>query len=206
MTRRKKAEPVPEDDGTRLVGYARVSTDDQDLSAQVDALSQFGVLEDNLHKDKASGVANRRPGLSLALKDVRPGDTFVVWKLDRLGRDAIEILTRIKWFTDNDIKFKSLTEEIDGTTPAGRLVAGILACQAQYERDVIAQRTTRTMQYLKEQGRTFGRERVLTSEQVREIQKKRDRGASVSELAARYKVSRGTIRNYTVDRKRRRKS
>lgn len=197
---------VQEDDGTRLIGYARVSTDDQDLSAQIAALSRAGVLDDNMHKDKASGVSQRRPGLSLAIKDCRPGDTFIVWKLDRLGRDVIEILTRLKWFVDNEIKFKSLTETIDGTTPGGRFLAAILAANAQYERDVIAQRTTRTMQYLKEQGRTFGRERVLTPAQVKEAQKKRDGGASVSELAALYKVSRGTIRNYTVTRRSRRKN
>lgn len=197
---------VQEDDGTRLIGYARVSTDDQDLSAQIAALARAGVLPDNMHKDKASGVSQRRPGLSLAIKDCRPGDTFIVWKLDRLGRDVIEILTRLKWFVDNEIKFKSLTETIDGTTPGGRFLAAILAANAQYERDVIAQRTTRTMQYLKEQGRTFGRERVLTPEMVRSAQNMRDGGTSVSEIAKQFKVSRGTVRNYTVLRKSRRKS
>lgn len=203
--RKPKKPTEPEDDGTRFIGYARVSTDDQDLSAQIAALSRAGVLDDNMHKDQASGVARRRPGLSLALKDCRPGDTFIVWKLDRLGRDAIEILTRLKWFVDNDIKFKSLTETIDGTTPGGRFLAAILAANAQYERDVIAQRTSRSMQYLKEQGRTFGRERVLTPEQVGAAQKMRDAGDAVSLIAQRLKVSRGTIRNYTVARKPRRR-
>lgn len=205
MTRRKKAEPVPEDDGTRFIGYARVSTDDQDLSAQIAALSRAGVLDDNMHKDKASGVARRRPGLSLALKDCREGDTFIVWKLDRLGRDAIEILTRLKWFMDNGIKFKSLTETIDGTTPGGRFLAAILAANAQYERDVIAQRTTRTMQYLKEQGRVFGREEVLTPDDKRRAQKMRDGGVAVSLIAKEFGVSRGTVRNHTVARKSRRR-
>lgn len=201
---KKKKQAEPEDDGTRFIGYARVSTDDQDLSAQIAALSRAGVLDDNMHKDKASGVSQRRPGLSLALKDCRPGDTFIVWKLDRLGRDAIEILTRLKWFVDNDIKFRSLTETIDGTTPGGRFLAAILAANAQYERDVIAQRTTRTMQFLKEQGRVFGRERVLTPEQVKEAQAMRDAGTAVSLIAAHFKCSRGTIRNYTVARRKRR--
>lgn len=199
-----KKQIEPEDDGPRLIGYARVSTDDQDLSAQIAALSRAGVLDDNMHKDKASGVSRRRPGLSLALKDCREGDTFIVWKLDRLGRDVIEILTRLKWFVDNGIKFKSLTETIDGTTPGGRFLAAILAANAQYERDVIAQRTTRSMQYLKEQGRTFGRERVMTPEQVREAQAMRDDGAAVSMIAKHFKCSRGTIRNYTVARRKRR--
>lgn len=203
MTRRKK--PEPEDDGTRLIGYARVSTDDQDLSAQIAALSRAGVLDDNMHKDKASGVSNRRPGLNLALKDCREGDTFIVWKLDRLGRDAIEILTRLKWFVDHGIKFRSLTETIDGTTPGGRFLAAILAANAQYERDVIAQRTARSMQYLKEQGRTFGRERVMTADQVKVAQKMRDAGEAVSMIAKHFGVSRGTIRNYTVLRKSRRR-
>lgn len=201
---KKPKQAEPEDDGTRLIGYARVSTDDQDLSAQIAALSRAGVLDDNMHKDKASGVSRRRPGLSLALKDCREGDTFIVWKLDRLGRDVIEILTRLKWFVDNGIKFKSLTETIDGTTPGGRFLAAILAANAQYERDVIAQRTTRTMQYLKEQGRTFGRERVMTPEQVSEAQAMRDAGTAVTLIANHFKVSRGTINNYTITRRRRR--
>lgn len=192
----------PEDDGTRLVGYARVSTDDQNLEAQIDALRRFGVMDDNLHKDQMSGVARRRPGLALALKDLREGDTFVVWKLDRLGRDAIEVLTRLKWLVDNGMGFHSLTEGIDDT-PGGRFLAGILALNAQYERDIIAQRTSRTMQYLKTQGRTFGRERVLTPLQVKEAQTMRDAGTAVTMIAKAFRVSRGTINNYTVTRKRR---
>jgi DNA invertase Pin-like site-specific DNA recombinase len=197
---KRTTEPV--DDGTRRIGYARVSTDDQDLSAQIDALSRAGVLADNMHRDKASGVANRRPGLALAIKDCRPGDTFVVWKLDRLGRNAIEILTRLRWFADNGIAFRSLTETIDGTTPGGVFLATILAANAQYERDLIAQRTARSMQYLKEQGRTFGRAMVLSSEQISSAQKLRDKGVPVSEIAKQFKVSRGTINNYTVPRRR----
>lgn len=201
MKRSRKAKLAePEDDGTRLVGYARVSTDDQNLSAQLDALRRFGVMDDNLHKDQMSGVARRRPGLNLALKDLRPGDTFVVWKLDRLGRDAIEVLTRLKWLADNEIGFHSLTEGIDDT-PGGRFLAGILALNAQYERDIIAQRTSRTMQYLKQQGRTFGAKRVLTPEQVREAQKMRDAGIAVTLIAKRFKCSRGTINNHTVARR-----
>jgi len=200
MRKRNSVEPV--DDGTRRIGYARVSTDDQDLSAQIDALSRAGVLPDNMHKDKASGVANRRPGLALAIKDCRPGDTFIVWKLDRLGRNAIEVLTRLKWFEDNGIAFKSLTEAVDGTTPGGRFLAGILALNAQYERDLIAQRTARSMQYLKAQGRTFGRAMVLSPEQISAAQKLRDNGVPVSEIAKQFKVSRATINNYTLARKR----
>ena len=203
MARKKKATVEPDDDGSRLVGYARVSTDDQNLEAQIDALRRFGVMDDNIHKDQMSGVARRRPGLALALKDLREGDTFVVWKLDRLGRDAIEVLTRLKWLVDNGIGFHSLTEGIDDT-PGGRFLAGILALNAQYERDIIAQRTSRTMQYLKAQGRTFGRERVLTPLQVKEAQAMRDAGTAVSLVAKAFKVSRGTIRNYTVTRRKRR--
>lgn len=197
----KKRRVVDDEPDNRLIGYARVSTDDQDLSAQIEALTRAGVMDDNMHKDQASGVSRRRPGLMLALKDCRPGDTFVVWKLDRLGRDAIEVLARLKWFADRDIGFLSITESID-STPGGRFLAGILALNAQYERDVIAQRTARTMQYLKAQGRTFGRERVLTDAQVKAAQKLRDAGEPVSLIAKRFKCSRGTINNYTVRRKR----
>lgn len=205
MKKRKVVDDEPEDDGTRLVGYARVSTDDQDLSAQIDALTRRGVLADNLHQDRASGVANRRPGLALAFKDLRPGDTLIVWKLDRLGRDLIDLLTRLKWLRDNNIGFESLTEVVDGSTPQGRFTAAILGANAQYEREVIAERTANTMQFLKGQGRTFGRQRVLSAAQVKAAQKMRDAGVVVSMIAKQFKCSRGTIRNYTVARKRRRK-
>lgn len=206
MARRKKAEPEPEDDGTRLVGYARVSTDDQDLSAQIDALTRRGVMADNMHTDKASGVGKRRPGLALAFKDLRPGDTLVVWKLDRLGRDLIDLLTRLKWLRENDIGFESLTEAIDGSTPQGRFTAAILGANAQYEREVIAERTQRGMEYLKSQGRKFGKKEVLSDEDKGEAQDMRDLGMPVSVIARHFNVSRGTIRNHTVTPiKRRRK-
>lgn len=194
---RKKIQPEPPDDGTRLVGYARVSTDDQDLSAQIDALTRFGVLDDNMHVDKASGVARRRPGLALAFKDLRPGDTLVVWKLDRLGRDLIDLLTRLKWLRENNIGFKSLTEAVDGSTPQGRFTAAILGANAQYEREVIAERTQHGIAFLKTKGRKFGREEVLSPEQKVEAVKMRVDGVPVSAIAKHFKVSRGTIRNHT---------
>mgnify|MGYP000098854689 CR=1 FL=1 len=200
MRKRKVVEP--EDDGTRLVGYARVSTDDQSLELQTDALLRRGVLPDNMHTDKASGVAKRRPGLSLAMKDCRPGDTLIVWKLDRLGRDLIDLLTRIKWLRDNEIGFESLTEAIDGTTPGGRFMAAILAANAQYERELIAQRTQTGMAIRKAQGAKFGREEVLNAKQKREAQVLRDKGIPTTVIAKQFGVSRGTINNHT-SRKRR---
>jgi serine recombinase len=205
MKRPGKAKATPPDDGTRLVGYARVSTDDQDLSAQIDALTRRGVLDDNMHTDKASGAGNRRPGLSLAFKDLRPGDTLIVWKLDRLGRDLIDLLTRLKWLRDNNIGFESLTEAIDGATPQGRFTAAILGANAQYEREVIAERTQHSMRFLKAQGRTFGRKEVLSPERKVELVKAFVNGVPVSVLAKQFKVSRGTVRNYTKGAKVRRK-
>jgi DNA invertase Pin-like site-specific DNA recombinase len=197
----KKQKAVPPD-GTRLIGYARVSTDDQDLSAQTAALTRRGVLPDDMYSDKASGVARRR-GLALAFKALREGDTLIVWKLDRLGRDLIDLLTRLKWLRDNKIGFESLTEVVDGSTPQGRFTAAILGANAQYEREVIAERTQTTMQYLKGEGRTFGRKAILGAKQMTEIQKQRNAGVAVSVLAKQYKVSRATIRNHSRRPKRR---
>jgi DNA invertase Pin-like site-specific DNA recombinase len=126
-----------------LIGYARVSTADQNPQMQIDALARYGVEPDHIHLDRLSGrvkVADR-PGLMAALRDSRAGDTFVVWKLDRLGRDTVEILRTIADLDRRGIRLVSLTESIDGRSALGRMMVTILAGFAQWERDLIAERT-----------------------------------------------------------------
>ena len=103
------------------VGYARVSTDDQNLALQVDALRVAGVKEDNIHVDKVSSRASRRPGLEAMWKDLREGDTLVVWKMDRLGRDVAELIETIDQIAKRGCELLSLTEHLDTTTAIGRM-------------------------------------------------------------------------------------
>lgn len=131
----------PEPTEGYLVGYARVSTPDQSLQMQIDALKKVGVLDDNVHTDVASGVKDKRPGLENALKDCRPGDTFVAWKLDRVGRSLLHLITLFTDLENRGIKFRSLTEGIDTGTPGGRLIMHVMASLAQFERDLIVERT-----------------------------------------------------------------
>ncbi len=140
----------------RLVGYARVSTDDQDLTMQTAKLLQAGVHPDNLHTDKASALAKRRPGLEMALMDCVAGDTLVVWKLDRFGRSVLDLLTRIKALQDRGVGFRSLTDNIDTNTPIGNLILVLLSAIAQFERDLIAERTKAGIAQRKSEGHKFG--------------------------------------------------
>lgn len=147
--------------GGRLIGYARVSTDDQDLTMQTAKLLAAGVHPDNLHTDKASALAKKRPGLDLALKDCVPGDTLVVWKLDRFGRSVLDLLTRIKALQDRGVAFRSLTDNIDTATPIGNLILVLLSAIAQFERDLIAERTKAGIAQRKSEGVKFGAKQII---------------------------------------------
>src|SRR4051794_36386709 len=122
-----------------LIGYARVSTQDQTLALQQDALKQVGC--EKILTDTASGAKADRPGLEEALEYVRPGDTLVVWKLDRLGRSLPHLIETIRQLEARGIGFKSLTEQIDTTTSGGKLIFHVFAALAEFERDVIRERT-----------------------------------------------------------------
>lgn len=189
------------DDGL-LIGYARVSTSDQKLEAQIAALTKAGVHPDHIHTDHASGVSKKRPGLALLMKDVRPGDTVVVWKLDRFGRSVIDLLRRLEQLDAMGVRFKSLTEAIDTSTPIGRLLLMVLGAVAQFERELISERTSRGMQHRKSQGAKFGRKPVLTKEQTRELKEMLKAGKTPAEMAKWFGVSRGSIYNYSRPRKR----
>lgn len=141
-----------------MVGYARVSTDDQSLDLQVDALRRAGVHSQHIHVEKVSGVARKRPGLSLALRDCRAGDTLVVWKLDRVGRSLLHLLGVLDDLERRGVGFKSITEGIDTTTAGGRLIMHVMGALAQFERDLIRERTRAGIAARRERGSRFGAE------------------------------------------------
>ena len=119
------------------IGYARVSTDDQSLDMQINRLIKSGVHPDNIYSEHVSGSKRKRPALNDALRRLAPGDTFVVWKLDRVARSVAHLMEIFKDFEDRDITFESITEKIDTATPGGLLFFHLLAAFAQFERDLI---------------------------------------------------------------------
>lgn len=152
-----------EDDRPKI-GYARISTGDQKLDLQMDALIKFGVERDQIYTDKMSGANFTRPGLKSAKKALRAGDTLVVWKLDRLGRSVIDVLEMVKQLNDRDIQLVSLTEGIDGRTPMGKFMIVILAGIAQMERDMIIERTKAGQKASQDRGIVPGRRDKMTPE------------------------------------------
>ena len=181
-----------------LIGYARVSTADQKLSLQLDALNAAGC--DRIFDDHASGAKADRPGLAEALAYLRAGDTLVVWKLDRLGRDLKHLVTIVQELTDREIGLRVLTgqgAQIDTTTAAGRLVFGIFAALAEFERELIRERTIAGLKAARARGRKGGRKFALTKAQVRLAQAAMsNRDTSVSQLAAELGVKPVTIYRY----------
>jgi DNA invertase Pin-like site-specific DNA recombinase len=167
MSRQKiTASDTPEG---RLIGYARVSTEDQDLRMQTERLLAVGVHPDNLHTDKASALAKKRPGLDLALKDAVAGDTLVVWKLDRFGRSLHDLLTKLKALEARGVGFRSLTENIDTRTSIGNLLLAVLGAVAQFERDLIAERTKAGIAARKAQGVKFGPKHLIDIKQATDL-------------------------------------
>ncbi len=153
------------------IGYARVSSEDQDLRLQIEALKAAGVGADSIYTDKASGAEEKRSGLIAALKDAREGDLFVVWKLDRLSRrlsTLVKIMDRLK---EKRVGFKVLTEPIDTTTAAGTLLFHILASFAEFERNMGVERTKAGLAAARAQGRVGGRQRTLTAEKFERVRR-----------------------------------
>jgi DNA invertase Pin-like site-specific DNA recombinase len=146
------------------IGYDRISTWDQKLDLQMDALTKFGVERDQIYTDKLSGSNFSRPGLKACLKALRAGDTLVIWKLDRLGRTALDVLELVEKLSKRDIQLVSLTEGIDGRTPMGKFMIVILAGIAQMERDMIIERTKAGQAASRARGIVPGRPDKMTPE------------------------------------------
>lgn len=154
----------------RLFGYARVSTTDQDASLQRDALTAAGVHSGYLFTDYVSGKLERRPELDRLWPQLMAGDTLVVWKLDRLGRSVQHLAGLVAELEERGVGFRSLTEGIDTTTAGGRLVFHMLAAVAQFERDLIVERTNAGLAAAKRQGRTGGRRPTITPDKIAKAQ------------------------------------
>lgn len=147
-----------------LIGYARVSTEDQNLDLQTQALTQAGCTR--VFTDKMSGTRNDRPGLKEALSHLRKDDTLVVWKLDRLGRGVKGLVDLVTDLQANGIHFQSVTDQIDTSTPAGRFFFHVMASLAQMERELIVERTRAGLAAARRLGRIGGRKRLMTESKV----------------------------------------
>jgi DNA invertase Pin-like site-specific DNA recombinase len=188
-------QPVPMGNG-RLIGYARVSTSDQRLDLQIDALRKAGVHDDNLHKDYASGARVSRKGLAEALRDIRAGDVLVVWKLDRLGRSLPDLLKKMEELDRIGAGFRSLTEAIDTTTAMGKLILHLMGSIAQFERDLTRERTAAGIRSAVRRGVRMGAKPKLDDRMKAQVAKLLQTDMTVKEVAKRMKVSPGTIYNH----------
>lgn len=176
------------------IGYARVSTDDQNLDLQLDALHRAGIADQCLYSDTASGKDVERKELAACLKALRDGDTLVVWRLDRLGRSLPDLVSIVGELEKKGVGFESLTEKIETGCAAGKLVFHIFAALAEFERNLIRERTRAGLAAARARGRSGGRRPKLTPQQIKEIKRlMSDPTIPVSQIAERYNVSRTTI-------------
>jgi DNA invertase Pin-like site-specific DNA recombinase len=176
-----------------ILGYARVSTEEQSLDGQHDQLVAAGA--GRVFADRISGSLRQRPELDRLLDQIRPGDVVVVTKYDRLARSLKDLLDIAGLIADRGAGFRSLAEDIDTTTPAGRLVFHVFASIAQFERERIAERTREGLAAARRRGRVGGRPPALTAAQKAEVRRMRDEEARpLREIAALFRVSPRTIR------------
>src|SRR5271166_806448 len=173
-------------------GYARVSTDDQNPAMQLAALKKAGC-KTPVFKDELPGAHVNRPALARCLKTLQPGDTLIVWKLDRLGRSLRDLITMLDDFKKQGIKFKSLTEAIDTETPTGRAMWQMIGVLAELERSLITERTRAGVKAAQRRGVKFGRKPKLTAPQIAHARKLIDEGEPVPDVARLLSVDRATI-------------
>ena len=176
-----------------IIGYARVSTDDQSLDGQLDALKAAGA--EKVFADKITGTARTRPELDRLLDQLRQGDVITVTKYDRLARSLRDLLDIVDTIQARGAGFRSLAEDIDTTTPAGRLVFHVFASIAQFERERISERTKEGLEAARKRGRVGGRPPALSAAQKIEVRRMRDvEMRPIPEIADLFKVSDKTIR------------
>lgn len=183
----------------KLVGYARVSTEDQDLTLQIDALRQYGVDKKYLFQDKISGSKEKRPGLDKALSCLEDGDTLIVWRLDRLGRSMPHLIGMINDFSERGVGFKSIQDgAIDTTTASGELIFNIFSSLAQFERKLTQERTKAGLSSARARGRFGGRpKRKATDEIVQQVKMLyHEKKLTVKEIVEICNVKRTMVYNY----------
>ncbi len=178
------------------IGYARVSTTDQNLNLQQDALQAAGC--ERLFTDIVSGARVERPGLTQALHECRAGDTLVVWKLDRLGRSLPHLVETVGDLAARGVGFHSLQEHIDTTTSGGKLIFHIFASLAEFERDLIRERTNAGLTAARARGRIGGRPKGVDEKKKKAaLALKKDSGRSIREICEIVWISRNTYYKYT---------
>tara|TARA_R110002094_G_scaffold199838_1_gene171733 strand:+ start:3170 stop:3730 length:561 start_codon:yes stop_codon:yes gene_type:complete len=182
-----------------LIGYARVSTAEQKLEPQVDTLKAAGC--ETVFEDIISGAKAERPGLIEALAFLRTGDTLMVWKLDRLGRSMKHLVETVAELGERGVGFKSLTEGVNTTTTGGTLVFHLFGALAQFERDLIIERTQAGLKAAATRGRKGGRKPVVTPRKIEQAKAYIGDGLTVREAAARLKISKTSLYNALRDYK-----
>lgn len=186
----------------RRVGYARVSTDDQNLSLQLDALAQHGVGNDLIFTDKLSGAKDDRPGLGRCLKTMQAGDTLIVWRLDRLGRSMRHLVTVIGDLREQGVGFRLISDGmIDTTSPSGELIFHIFSALAQFERRLIQERTNAGLAAARARGRRGGRPRLAQTEPriLLARQLNVDGGVTIDDICRTLHISQTTYCRYPSD-------
>src|SRR3954465_10982435 len=178
-----------------LIGYARVSTLDQTLALQQDALTAAGC--EQLYTDTVSGSVTERPGLTQALSHLRTGDTLVVWRLDRLGRSLAHLIDTIRQLQERGIGFRLLQEQLDTTTSGGKLIFHVFGALAEFERDLIRERTHAGLAAARARGRLFGRPKALTPKKVEQLRTlAKNEHNTVTEICQTLGISRATYYRY----------
>lgn len=177
----------------RTIGYARVSTSDQNLDLQLLALRAAGCTR--VHSDQGiSGAEFDRPGLAAALKELRAGDMFIVWRLDRLGRSLVDLIRLVTELGERQVEFRTLTEAIDTSSPGGRLLFHMLGAMSEFERSLLSERTKAGMSAARARGSQIGRKRALTQAQQQEAREALAHDdMSLQVVAARYDVHPRTL-------------
>ena len=178
-----------------LIGYMRVSSDGdrQTTALQRDALLAVGVDERHLFEDKASGARDDRPGLTSALEFVRQGDCLIVWKLDRLGRSLPHLLEIVNGLRERGVAFRSLTEQMDTTTPHGEFVFSVFGALAQYERALTRERVVAGLAAAKRRGRQGGRPPAISPEKLEAVMAALENGLSKAAVCRNFGIKRSTL-------------
>jgi len=177
-----------------LIGYVRVSTNDQNTDLQRNALKSANC--EQIFEDKISGKISERPGLKKALRCLQSGDTLVVWKLDRLGRSMRHLVMLTEHLRGRGINFRSLTDSIDTSTPMGRFFFHVMGALAEMERELIVERTRAGLEAAREKGRIGGRRRVMTPDVIDRAKRMIANGATLQQVALIHDVSPKTIYKY----------
>jgi len=178
-----------------LIGYARVSTGDQSFDLQLDALSDC----DRVYSEIASGAKLERVELNRAIASLKPGDTLKVWRLDRLGRSLSHLIDTITYLRDKQVNFQSVSDAIDTSTAAGRLVFGVFGAIAEFERELIRERTIAGLKAAKARGRNGGRKKVMSQDDINAAIRLHEAGMSVERICETLHISRATYYRHVYD-------